>query len=57
MCNEEEGGGTEGSETVANIYTNFLSLPSTKNFARQRITLVKIHVTELKPNGRLLNIK
>ena len=50
-------GGTEGSETVANIYRNFLSLPSTKSFTRQCITLVKIHVTELKPNVRLLNIK
>ena len=49
-----EGG---GSKTVVNRCENFLSLPFSKMFTRQRITLVKINGAELKLKGRTMNIK
>ena len=45
------------SKTVVNIYVNFLSLPFSNIFTRQRITLVKINGAELKLKGRTMNIK
>ena len=50
-------GGEGRSKTVVNIYEHFLSLPFSKIFTRQRITLVKKDGAKLKVKGRPMNIK
>ena len=47
----------EGCKTVVDKYVNVLSLPFSKIFTRQRITLVKLNGAELKLKGRTMNIK
>ena len=44
-----------GYRTVVNKYADFLSLPLSKIFTGERITLIKINATELKLKGRTMN--
>ena len=46
-----------GYRTVVNKYADFLSLPLSKIFTGERITLIKINATELKLKGRTMNKK
>ena len=44
-----------GYRTVVNKYADFLSLPLSKIFTGERITLIKINATELRLKGRTMN--
>ena len=57
LAKSNEGREEEGPKPCS-VYTQIFYLFSfSKNFARQRITLVKINGIELKLKGRTMNIK